>query len=198
MRVNIIMVVLILALYLPANAGWVSGYIDNQKGIKSLGLRHYQTAKRYFESALAQSPTVGEYHFNLGNMFYHQNYYKYSIHAYSQALRYISQDKKDEVLTNLGLAYYKNNHLLDAKSQFIYALQLNPSNQTAKRGLEQILRKEQEQSSTRPSQQSAQNTYLKQEISSQQFLNIVDQYERSKKMKKATYTELKKWAGQDW
>ncbi len=93
--------------------------------------KDYDNAVRQYQAALRINNQVPEIYFNLGFIYHAQGNYDLAIESY-EACRALSPPYQDEVLTNLGILYIKNDNPEKARVLLKQALELNPKNGLAR------------------------------------------------------------------
>ena len=104
--------------------GGKRGELLNRIGVTELELRRNSAAKVYFQQALAAEPRSAEGWNNLGAAEYVVGNFQAAVFDYKKALRI---NKKAAVYhSNLGTAYFEKKDYEGARTQFAYAVKLDP------------------------------------------------------------------------
>jgi serine/threonine protein kinase len=99
--------------------------------------KEYSKAVTFYEKAMQLDKRVPEIPFNLGYIYMNQGSFDDAI-KYYDICRDLSPSFQDEVLTNLGLCYYKKKNIQKARVLLQEALRLNPKNSKAQTLLKSI------------------------------------------------------------
>ena len=99
--------------------------------------KDYNAAILQYQKALSLNKQSPDVYFNLGYVYLVQADYDRAIQNYEACMK-LSPAYRDEVLTNLGISYYKKNNISKAQSVFKDAIKLNPNNESAKMYLKSL------------------------------------------------------------
>jgi len=99
--------------------------------------KDYNKAIPYYNKSMELDNKVPEIPFNLGFIYMNQGRFDEAV-KYYEICRGLSPSFQDEVLTNLGLCYYKSQNYPKAREVLREALKLNPGNVKAKAILKSI------------------------------------------------------------
>lgn len=93
--------------------------------------KDFTAAIKQYQTAMQLNGQIPEIYFNLGYIYLGQGAYDLAIENY-EVCRALSPPYMDEVLTNLGIAYWKKKNLTEARVRLKQALELNPNNEKVK------------------------------------------------------------------
>jgi Ca-activated chloride channel family protein len=100
------------------------------------------TAKEYYQNALAADSSQGKAHYNLGNIWYEEKKYEEAQKFYRNAAEKSSTPTdKAKALNNLGNAYHQQKDYAQAVDAYKQSLRLEPNNMLTKQNLSRALKK---------------------------------------------------------
>jgi Ca-activated chloride channel family protein len=159
------MIILMVALYLPASAQKENTAIV--KGNEAYRAKEYSKASELYRKALDQSPGNNVANFNLGNTLYRDNMGSKAIEYFESVAKAGAEtETRADAFYNKGVVLTSQKKLSESITAYKAALRLNPTDSLARQNLQRALneQKKQQDQDKQKQQQKKQEKLNKQQV----------------------------------
>ncbi|HOP64901.1 MAG TPA: tetratricopeptide repeat protein [Spirochaetota bacterium] len=152
--------IVIMIIILPLIVGWIDPFRDEvSKGNSNYKSGNFSGAMKNYSAAEKHAPdskSKSMLEFNRGNVEFRQQNYESALGKYRNSLNSGDRDVQKKAFYNEGTTYMKMGKKREAAESFIRALQIDPGYEKAKRNLEYLLKKNEQDKKDKKDQNKGQ------------------------------------------